>query len=213
MTSNSPPTDHAADAADMARLCAGKTEALDTLMMRHQTRLMHWLIRLTSCEATAEDTAQDAFVRVFEKRHQFKPGAKFSNWLYTIAANLVRDAKRFQARHPHLSLEAESSPGAGDSLSSRLVDEAENPAQACETEERTAAVRRAIAALPEDLRIALTLAEYEDCSMADIAGITQCSIKAVESRLYRARKELRRSLAGWLDGGVTENAPTRIKDQ
>ena len=114
MSSSANPTDHAADAADMARLCAGRTEALDALMERHQTRLLHWLIRLTGCEASAEDTAQDAFVRVFEKCHQFKPGAKFSNWLYTIAANLVRDAKRFQARHPHLSLESESSPGAGD---------------------------------------------------------------------------------------------------
>ena len=75
----------------MARLCAGRSEALDALMERHQTRLLHWLIRLTGCEASAEDTAQDAFVRVFEKCHQFKPVAKFSNWLYTIAANLVRD--------------------------------------------------------------------------------------------------------------------------
>mgnify|MGYP000269914714 CR=1 FL=1 len=89
MSSSANPTDHAADAADMARLCAGRTEALDALMERHQTRLLHWLIRLTGCEASAEDTAQDAFVRVFEKRQQFKPGAKFSNWLYTIAANLA----------------------------------------------------------------------------------------------------------------------------
>lgn len=198
MSSSASQTEHAADAADMARLCAGRSEALDSLMERHQTRLLHWLIRLTGCEASAEDTAQDAFVRVFEKRHQFKPGAKFSNWLYTIAANLVRDAKRFQTRHPHLSLESESSPGAGDALSNRLVESASDPAQACETEERAVAVRRAIAALPEDLRIALTLAEYEDRSMADIAEITQSSIKAVESRLYRARKELRHSLAGWL---------------
>ena len=197
MSSSTNPTDHAADAADMARLCAGRSEALDATMERHQTRLLHWLIRLTGCEASAEDTAQDAFVRVFEKRHQFKPGAKFSNWLYTIAANLVRDAKRFQARHPHLSLESESSPGAGDALSNRLVESAADPAQACEVEERAVAVRRAIAALPEDLRIALTLAEYEDRSMADIAEITQSSIKAVESRLYRARKELRGSLAEW----------------
>ena len=197
MSNSATLTDHAADAADMARLCEGRSEALDALMERHQTRLLHWLIRLTGCEANAEDIAQDAFVRVFEKRSQFKPGAKFSNWLYTIAANLVRDAKRFQTRHPHLSLDSESSPGAGDALSNRLVESAPDPAQACENEERAVAVRRAISALPEDLRTALTLAEYEDRSMVDIAEITQSSIKAVESRLYRARKELRSSLAGW----------------
>ena len=112
--------------------------------------------------------------------------------------DLGKYAKRFQARHPHLSLESESSPGAGDSLSKRLVESAPNPAQACEVGERAVAVRRAIAGLPEDLRIALTLAEYEDRSMADIAEITQSSVKAVESRLYRARKDLRSSLADWL---------------
>ena len=117
--------------------------ALDAIMERHQTRLLHWLVRLTGCEASAGDIAQDAFVRVFEKRHQFKPGAQFSNWLYTVAANLVRDAKRLQSRHPHLSLESESSPGAGDSLSNRLVERSPDPARACETEERAVAVRRA----------------------------------------------------------------------
>ncbi|HEX2749867.1 MAG TPA: RNA polymerase sigma factor [Verrucomicrobiales bacterium] len=200
MSSSAHPTDHAADAADMAALCAGRVEALDSLMLRHQARLLHWLIRLTGCEASAGDIAQDAFVRVFEKRNQFKKGGKFSNWLYTIAANLVRDARRFQSRHPHLSLEAESEPGAGDALSAHLPDEAPGPSAACENRERAAAVRAAIAALPEDLRLAITLAEYEDRSMADIAEITGSSVKAVESRLYRARKDLRVALAGFLAG-------------
>ncbi len=198
MSSIANPTDHAADAADMARLCAGQAQALDTLMHRHQARLLHWLIRLTGCEASAEDIAQDAFVRVFEKRHQFKTGGKFSNWLYTIAANLVRDAKRFQTRHPHLSLEAESSPLADDALSASLPDHSLIPSAAFEAKERLHIVRRAIASLPGDLRVTLTLAEYEDRSMADIAEITRCSVKAVESRLYRARKELRISLASLL---------------
>jgi RNA polymerase sigma-70 factor (ECF subfamily) len=197
MSSSAPQTDHSADAADMARLRAGQAEALDSLMQRHQIRLLHWLIRLTGNETGAEDIAQETFVRVFEKCRQFKAGAKFSNWLYTIAANLVRDAKRFQTRHPHVSLDAESAAGTEDSLSACLPDQDPIPSAACETNERAAAVRRAIAALPEDLRVALTLAEYQDCSMADIAEITQSSVKAVESRLYRARKELRHSLAGW----------------
>ena len=198
MSTSDRTNDHPADNADMARLCAGQAAALDSLMERHQARLLHWLIRLTGNESNAEDVAQDTFVRVFEKRHQFKAGAKFSNWLYTIAANLVRDAKRFQTRHPHVSLDAESTAGANDALASRLPDDSPSPAAICEAKERAAAVREAIAALPEDLRIALTLAEYEDRSMADIAEITQRSIKAVESRLYRARKELRVSLGAWL---------------
>lgn len=199
MSSGAVIPDHAEDAADMARLCAGRADALNSLMARHQTRLLHWLTRMTACHAAAEDMAQESFVRVFEKCRQFRPGAKFSNWLYTIAANLARDASRSRARHPHLSVEAESSPGAGDALSDRIVDGRPGPDAALETSERATAVRRAIMALPEDLRVALTLAEYEDRSMADIAEVTGSSLKAVESRLYRARKELRASLARWLE--------------
>ncbi len=198
MSSSAHGNDHAVDAADMARLCAGDDAALDTLMQRHQARLLHWLVRLTGCEASAEDTAQDTFVRVFEKRHQFKQGAKFTNWLYTIAANLVRDAKRAGARHPLVSLDAESVSSSGEPQSARLVDNAPTPFETSEMNERAAAVRRGIAALPEDLRVALTLAEFEDLSMAEISEITRSTVKAVESRLYRARKELRSALASWL---------------
>ena len=198
MTTSAHGNDHAADAADMARLCAGHEAALDTLMERHQARLLHWLIRLTDCEASAEDTAQDTFVRVFEKRHQFKQGAKFTNWLYTIAANLVRDAKRAESRHPLFSLDAESVSSNGEPQSAGLVDNAPTPFEMSVMNERAAAVRSGIAALPEDLRIALTLAEFEDLSMAEISEITRSTVKAVESRLYRARKELRSALSAWL---------------
>jgi len=64
--------------------------------------------------------------------------------------------------------------------------------------ERAAAVRNAVLALPEDLREAVTLFEYEDLSHAEIAAIAKCSAKAVETRLYRARQQLREALAKWL---------------
>jgi RNA polymerase sigma-70 factor (ECF subfamily) len=72
------------------------------------------------------------------------------------------------------------------------------PDEALQTGERVAAIHRAVAALPEDLRVPLVLAEYEDRSQAEIAEILSCSVKAAEMRIYRARQVLRKELAGWL---------------
>src|ERR1700691_924042 len=90
------------DALDMARLAAGHDAALNDLMTRHSGRLFHYLVRQTQNETDAAEVAQDAFVRVYQNRAKFKPGAKFSTWLYTIATNLVRDRFRFQSRRPNV---------------------------------------------------------------------------------------------------------------
>src|SRR5947209_13770778 len=95
------------DRDDMARLAAGQDGALDDLMERHAERLYHYLLRVLQNETEAADIAEEAFVRIYEHRANFKPRSKFSTWLYTIATNLARDAKRYRARHPQLSLDAE----------------------------------------------------------------------------------------------------------
>jgi RNA polymerase sigma-70 factor (ECF subfamily) len=73
-----------------------------------------------------------------------------------------------------------------------------NPLQMVEAEERAAAVRAAVWALPEDLREALVLCEWEDLAVAEAAQVLQTTPKAVESRLYRARQLLREKLKSWL---------------
>lgn len=72
------------------------------------------------------------------------------------------------------------------------------PRQSLESSERAEMVRRAVAALPEELRLPLVLAQYEEKSQAEIATILDCTVKAVETRIYRARKQLRSALAGLL---------------
>jgi len=80
-----------------------------------------------------------------------------------------------------------------------LPDQNPSPRQTLEASERASAVRAAIAALPEELRLPLVLAEYEGRAQAEIAEILDCSVKAVEMRIYRARQQLREQLRSFLE--------------
>jgi len=190
------PTDER-DAADMTRLADGHDASLDDLMERHGEKLFHYLIRCLQNEEDAADLAQETFVRVYQNRKRFKAGSKFSTWLYTIATNLARTRYRFRARHPEVSLDAETARSGG-ALSDVLTEDKQTPSERLQGEERAEAVRQALATLPEDLRTPLLLAEYEEKSQAEIAAILDCSPKAVEMRIYRARQQLRVSLGALL---------------
>ena len=178
------------DAADMKRLVAGQDAALNELMDRYGPPLFHYLIRLLQNEDDAADAAQGAFVRVYQNRAAFNPKGKFSSWLYTIATNLARDQLRYRARHPAISLEAENESTGGD-FHEDLSDYKPTPSDNLEAEERAASVRTAVGLLPEELRTPLLLAEYESLAQSEIGTILGCSPKAVETRIYRARQQLR----------------------
>ena len=192
------PTDsHARDRDDMARLAAGHAAALNDLMERHATPVFHFLCRMTGNEADADDLAQETFVRVFKSCGSFRAEQKFSTWLFTIAANLARNHFRWRARHPSISLETEIS-GSENTLGSTLPGHAPAPDETTLAAERAAAVRAAVKDLPEDLRAATVLCEWEERSVAEAATILETTPKAVESRLYRARGILRARLKSWL---------------
>lgn len=185
------------DRADMLRLQTGQDAALNDLMARHAAPVFRFLFRMVGNEDDANDLAQETFVRVFKSAKSFRDGAKFSTWLFTIAANLARNHFRWRSRHPNLSLDAEN-PETEQSLGSALPADAPSPNEAVLAGERAAAVRQAVGGLPEDLRAALVLCEWEERSVAEAAAILAATPKAVESRLYRARALLRPRLKNWL---------------
>jgi len=187
----------ARDRADMERLMAGHDAALNDLMERHATPVFHFLCRMVGNEDDANDLAQETFVRVFRARTSFRTNENFSTWLFTIAANLARNHFRWRARHPNISLETET----GDSeqtLGGTLPASEPVPDEQALAAERAAAVRIAVGKLPEDLREAIVLCEWEERSVAEAAAILEATPKAVESRLYRARGILRERLKSWL---------------
>jgi len=185
------------DRQDMARLAAGQDSALNDLMNRHAQRLFHYLIRQLRDESEAEDMAQETFARVFQNARKFDPRYRFSTWLYTIATNLARTKQRWRARHPQVSLEAENENTGGD-LKENLPAPGVTPDEKLIGSERADSVREAISKLPEDLRTVILLFEYEEQSQQEIARVLDCTPKAVEMRLYRARLLLRESLASLL---------------
>ena len=108
----------------------------------------------------------------------------------------MKDRYRYRARHRQVSLDA-GNEGSGADFKDRLAESHPNPDESLTASERADAVRRAIASLPEELRTPLILSEYEDLSHSEVGAILKCSAKAVESRLYRARHQLK-TLLGWL---------------
>jgi RNA polymerase sigma factor (sigma-70 family) len=187
----------ALDQADMGRLVTGHDAALNALMERHAGSLFGFLCRFIGDEDAANDLAQETFVRVYQHRADYQPGKRFSAWLFTIGGNLARNHLRARSRRPEVPLElpvGEDRPSLADSLPAS----GNTPAEHTLRMEQQAAVRRAVAELPDDLREAVVLCELEDRSVAEAAGILATTVKAVESRLYRARQQLRVRLARWL---------------
>jgi len=185
------------DAQDMTRLARGHDAALNSLMGRHAEKLFHYLVRSLQNEEDAADLAQETFVKIYQNRAKFDLQQKFSTWLYAIASNLVRDRYRWRSRHQQVSLEAEDGQ-TETSLKETLRAVEPLPDQLMQNHERTDAVSKAVAALPEELKQALILSVYQDLPQAEIAIILNCSVKAVETRIYRARLQLRAALSALL---------------
>jgi RNA polymerase sigma-70 factor (ECF subfamily) len=187
----------ALDGADMQRLAGGHDAALNDLMARHAQPVFQFLCRMLRNEDDANDLAQETFVRVYQHRASFKPGARFTTWLYTIAANLARNHHRWLGLHPSVSLDAENET-TGQSIGDVFPSSEPSPDGAALRTERAAAVRAAVEKLPADMREVMILCEWEDLSAAEAAAILDTTAKAVDNRLYRARNLLRARLKQWL---------------
>lgn len=185
----------AQDAADMARLAAGHDAALNALMARHASPLFGFLCRFLQDEEAAHDLAQETFVRVYRHRAEFRAGQRFSPWLFTLAGNLARNHLRSRSRRPEVPLEDPAQPVA------LPADPRSAPDEEAQRTERLAAVRAAVAELPAELREAVALCELDDRPLAEAAAVAGTTVKAIESRLYRARQQLRLRLARWLATG------------
>lgn len=192
-TMRQPRSEDDPDLESMRRLQGGEDLALNDLMGRWRSPLIAFVLRYLGSQHEAIDLAQETFVRVYEHRHAFKAQAKFSSWLFSIAANLCRNQLRWRARHPTISLEAEEEEEGGGR---QLEEPSPSPAENAVDRETAEAVKREIQLLPHDLRVAVILSVYDERSHEEIGEVLGCSAKAVESRLYRAREALRKALKG-----------------
>ena len=178
----------AADAALMGRVREGDEQAFADLMGRWELPVKRLVARIVFNAGEAEDLAQETMVRVWQQRGKFRDGAAVRPWIFAIAVNLARNRLRWWRRRRTVTLDAWSELAAPSGVEGSA---------GMERDERAAAVRTAVAALPLELREALVLFEFEQVAQAEIAATLGCTVKAVESRVARAREKLRGALRRW----------------
>jgi RNA polymerase sigma-70 factor (ECF subfamily) len=179
---DTPSADAARDEWLVVRCQLGERDAFDELIARWHPQLRRYVLRLTGDADAAADVLQEIWLRVIRGLARLREAGRFRAWLFGIARRVLMDRLRVRyAEPPMTSLE----PG-----------EFEEPAVEDEDAEDLASLQTGLDRLPLPEREVLVLFYLQELSLADIAEIAAIPVGTVKSRLYRARKLLRRQLAG-----------------
>ena len=178
----------------------GSEAAFDRIVESYSPQVYSLLTRFLGAVPEREDLVQEVFLRVIRARDRYRPQARFSTYLYRIAFNLAVN----QSERSRSSPRDASAGGEGDEAAAEITDtRAEEPSGSLERDDVVRAVRAAIESLPENQRMALILARYEDMAYVDIAQVLRSSEKAIKSLVHRARENLRARLAPFLEGELS----------
>lgn len=175
--------------------------AFEVLVRRYQDRLVGVLAHLVGDLEDARDLAQDVFLRVYRARKGYRPRAKFSTWLFTIANNLAANHLRGKGRRPTVPLDPGTDSRPMPSASDRVPTPEGTASGQLRQAELAEVVREAVQHLGEDQRLAVLLNKFEEMGYAEIAEVMGRSESAVKSLLARARMTLREQLEPYLRAG------------
>ena len=186
--------DPASDAAIMLRAAAGDEASFNYLAGRYHRPMIQFLFRMVGNQAVAEELAQEVFLRVYRARSSYRAEAKFTTWLYRIATNLAvnyaRDTRHERtAQKVYLDQPDEESGSTPD-----LADDEPTVEERLLREERMAAIRRHVMALPERQRMAVLMHKYQGMDYRQIGEVLKLSESATKSLLFRAYQTLREKL-------------------
>jgi RNA polymerase sigma-70 factor (ECF subfamily) len=182
---------HAEEPSDeslLHRFAAGEAEAFDRLYHRHELRVWRYLRRAVPEQATADDLMQDVWFSVAREAGRYRPSARFTTWLFTIAHNRVVDWLR--AQRPHASLDDTEAP-----LALALTDPRPGPERRADLDEDARRLLEALADLPDEQRETFLLKAEAGLSVEEIASATGTTFETAKSRLRYARERLRAELA------------------
>lgn len=174
------------------RFQSGDERVLEALIREHKEPLFRFILRYLGDASEAADVVSETFIKAWRNRANYKPSASMQTWLFSIGVNVCRDRARTRRRHPGDFVGKNTE----DSLAvlAKCRDPASTPDEEAITQEEEAFVRRAIDALPHDLKAAFLLAVLEGLPQSEVAALLNCSRKTIETRVYRARKKLRSDL-------------------
>jgi RNA polymerase sigma-70 factor (ECF subfamily) len=177
----------------MLRVKHGDREAFSLLVQRHRKPLINFIYRFTSDRGESEDLAHEVFIKIFQSASRYEPKAAFSTWLYRIATNLALNYLRDHRPQRVTSLDG-GSEEEQDRSRSELRDKAALVEDQLLAQERVRQIREALAALPENQRLAVVLTKYQGLSLKETAEVMKCSEVAVKSLIFRAYAALREKL-------------------
>ena len=183
------------------RALAGDREAFGEVVRRWERKIYALAYGLTGNVEEARDAAQETFIAAYRNLQGFRGEAKVSSWLHRIAVNQCITRQRRARVRAETALDEEVEAAGEDFLRSGAR---ESPAHATESEERAAAVRRAVASLPQDLREVVLMKEFEDLTFQQIADALDIPLSTAKNRLYTALRQLRMRLEKFQ---TTEAAP------
>lgn len=176
------------DRALVERVKAGDDSAFERLFSRHAERIFRFASRMCRHAQDAEDILQDTFLAAYRHLGTFRGKARFTTWLYTIAANSCRRTRR----HSGASTAIEETDRAERDVP--VDDWTTRPDIQAMRKETRQAIEDAVAALPKDQRLVLVLRDMEGLPAEDVGRIMGVSVAAVKSRLHRARLAVRNDL-------------------
>ncbi|WP_440995573.1 RNA polymerase sigma factor RpoE [Arhodomonas sp. SL1] len=184
--------DSESDAALVARAKAGDKQAFNVLVLKYQHKLIKLISRYVHDQSEAMDVAQEAFIKAYRALPRFRGDSSFYTWLYRIAINTAKNHLVSMGRRPPDS-DVDAQDAERYDVDSPLKDH-ESPEALARRDEVQQAVLDAIEELPEDLRTAVTLREFEGMTYEEIAQAMDCPIGTVRSRIFRAREAIDRRL-------------------
>lgn len=171
---------------------SGSDPAFGRLVSRWERPLFHFVYRMIARPEDARDICQETFMRVISNADRFRPGAKFSTWMYQIALNLCRDQMRKKRRW---SLIVSDTGGDHEATSTESwTSSLDAPEAAMEMSERRSVLREALREIPSAQREVVVLKEFEGLKFREIAEILGCPESTVKSRMYYALNGLREAL-------------------
>jgi RNA polymerase sigma-70 factor (ECF subfamily) len=186
--------DPSSDAAIMLRVAAGDEEGFNYLAQKYHRPMIHFLFRMVRNQAVAEELAQEVFLRVYRSRQSYRAEAKFTTWLYRIATNLAVNHARDTRRERTVQTVYLDAADEENGTLPEVADDHPSIEQHLLRQERMAAIRKQVLALPERQRMAVLMHKYQGMDYRQIGEVLKLSESATKSLLFRAYQTLRESL-------------------
>lgn len=186
--------DPTSDAAIMLRVAAGDEEGFNYLAGKYHRQMIHFLFRMVHNQAVAEELAQEVFLRVYRARDSYRADAKFSTWIYRIATNLAVNHARDTRHERSAATVYLDTPDPETGTTPDLADDEPTVEARLVRDERMAAIRSHVMALPERQRMAVLMHKYQGMDYKQIGEVLKLSESATKSLLFRAYQTLREKL-------------------